>query len=167
MRDRVAAFASESWSNLAGPQQAVAEYAFSEPKDLVDYRSRCTRLHGLVAAAVYRLFIEHGASCRPPTGGFYVYPDLESRREVLAKRGVSDSISLQDHLLERHRIAVLGGHAFGDDPAALRFRAATSMMYGATTDEQRACIEAENPLEEPAVRSNLDHLDRSLSALLG
>ena len=46
------------------------------------------------------------------------------------------SADLAEWLLERHGVAVLTGTAFGDEPEALRFRVATSLLYGAT-DEQR------------------------------
>ena len=161
----VAAIASESWSNLAGPQQAVAEYAFNEPADLIEHRDRCTVLHSRVAEAVYEIFVARGARCRRPTGGFYVYPDLEHLREVLSRLGVVDSPSLERYLLAEYGVAVLGGHHFGDSPVSLCMRVATSMMYGATVDEQWETLTAVDPLDVPIVRDNLARIDTVLRAL--
>ncbi len=163
----VASIASESWSSLAGPQQAVAEYAFSEPDDLVAYRDRCSALHSRVATVVYEIFRRHGVECREPTGGFYVYPDLHSLRSRLVHRGVSDSASLERYLLDELHVAVLGGHHFGDDPKALRCRVATSMLYGDTVEQQQEALDADDPLLVRHVAAGIDRLDRVVRDLIG
>lgn len=163
----VAAIASESWSSLAGPQQAVAEYAFGEPDDLVAYRDRCSALHSKVATTVYEIFRTHGVECRAPTGGFYLYPDLHSLRSRLARHGVSDSASLERYLLDELGVAVLGGHHFGDDPKALRFRVATSMLYGDTVEQQQEALDAEDPTLVGHVAARLDRLNRIVRDLAG
>ncbi|MEU5164603.1 aminotransferase class I/II-fold pyridoxal phosphate-dependent enzyme [Streptomyces sp. NPDC020875] len=167
LRAEVASVASESWSTLAGPMQAVAEYAYGEPPELTARLRADARLHGIVAAAVHRILTDAGAVCRPPTGGFYVYPDFAPLRDELARHGVTDGELLQHHLLEERGVAVLAGTHFGDDPKALRFRAATSMLYGATRAEQRAAQEAGDPLSLPHVAAELDRLRQGLAALTG
>lgn len=167
LRDDVASVASEVWSTLAGPMQAVAEYAFSEPPEIRDRLRDDARLHGTVAKAVYDIVVASGALCRPPTGGFYVYPDFEPLRGELAGRGVTDGASLQSRLIDQHGIAVLAGVHFGDDPRALRFRAATSMLYGRTRDEQRAAQQATDPLRLPHVADALAGIEQGLRKLTG
>lgn len=146
IRAGVASVASEVWSALAGPMQAVAEYAFAEPPGLRARVAADAALHGKVARAVHEALIDGGALNRPPTGGFYCYPDYEPFRGALAARGVTDVTSLQRLLLDEHGIAMLAGHHFGDDPHALRLRAATSMLYGETEADQYVALEAEDPL---------------------
>lgn len=167
LRDDVASVASEVWSTLAGPMQAVAEYAFSEPPEIRDRLRDDARLHGTVAKAVYDIVVASGALCRPPTGGFYVYPDFEPLRGELAGRGVTDGASLQSRLIDQHGIAVLAGVHFGDDPRALRFRAATSMLYGRTRDEQRAAQQATDPLRLTHVADALAGIEQGLRKLTG
>lgn len=168
LRDDVASVASENWSTLAGPMQQVATYAFNEPPELRARLRADAWLHGTVAKAVYDRFAAIGAVCRPPTGGFYVYPDLAPLRAELAERGVRDDDGLQ-RLLEDHGVAVLAGRHFGDDPTALRFRAATSMLYGDSRAEQRAAQEAvergEDPLLLPHIAEVLGDLERALAKL--
>ncbi len=165
VRQRVLGVASQAWSNLAGPMQSVAEYAFSEPDELAAHMQASTRLHGAVAKALHQVVTSHGASCRPPTGGFYVYPDLGPIREALARHGVDDSASLERHLLEDHGVAVLGGHHFGDEPGALSFRAATSLLYGETEEQRWASLDAGDPLGLPHVAEPLARLDEVFSRL--
>ena len=168
LRDDIASVASENWSTLAGPMQQVATYAFDEPPELRARLRADARLHGTVAKAVYDRFAAVGAACRPPTGGFYVYPDFAPLRAELAERGVRDDDGLQ-RLLEDHGVAVLAGRHFGDDPTALRFRAATSMLYGDSRAEQRAAQEAveqgEDPLLLPHIAEVLGDLERALAKL--
>ena len=122
--------ASEVWSSLAAPMQHAATYVLDEPADVREHVARSRRLHRLVATAAHARVVGAGAICRAPTGAFYLYPDLEPLRPALAAQGVSTGAQLAALLLERHDVAVLEGAAFGDDPAALRFRMATSLLYG-------------------------------------
>nr|BFE84871.1 hypothetical protein GCM10020093_074720 [Planobispora longispora] len=59
------------------------------------------------------------------------------------------SAGLTAFLLDRHGVGVLPGDAFGDDPAALRVRVATSLLYGETAERRLAALEARDPLGLP------------------
>jgi aspartate aminotransferase len=165
IRDRVTATASEVWSSLAAPMQEVAAYAFAEPPEVVQRLKMSTRLHARVTRAVYEGVIAAGALCRPPAAGFYLYPDLEPAREALALRGITDSESLQRQLIDEFGIAVLSGDALGDDPSALRFRIATSQLYGDTPEEQHLALTAEDPLAVRHVAGNLSRIEESFAKL--
>ncbi|MFD6040223.1 pyridoxal phosphate-dependent aminotransferase [Streptomyces koyangensis] len=166
LRDDVLSVASEVWSTLAAPMQEVTSYAFSEPPELRAHLAASARLHGAVARAVHGLLTEAGAVCRPPTGGFYVYPDFEPIRPVLAAKGVVDSPSLARHLLDSAGLAVLAGHLLGDDTGALRFKAATSMLYGDTPALQWEALRSEEPLTLPHVAAGLSRIQDGLRRLV-
>ncbi|MFP3986810.1 pyridoxal phosphate-dependent aminotransferase [Streptomyces sp. E11-3] len=165
LRTGVVSVASELWSTLAGPMQEVAQYAFDEPPEIRRRLADSARLHGAVARAVHRIMVDAGARCRPPTGAFYVYPDLEPLRERLAPRGVTDSPSLHRQLFDQHGIVVLAGHHLGDDEHALRFKAATSMLYGTTREQQEASLAAPDPLELAHVREGLTRIEEGFHKL--
>ncbi|WP_367129074.1 pyridoxal phosphate-dependent aminotransferase [Saccharothrix sp. HUAS TT1] len=165
IRAKVTSIASEVWSSLAAPMQDVAAYAFAEPPELVARLQRSARLHGRVAYAVYESLIAAGASCRRPTAGFYLYPDFEPVRESLALRGITDAKSLQQHLMDEFGIAVLSGDLLGDDPAALRFRIATSQLYGDTPDQQQEALDAGDPLAVRHVSGVLARIEESFAKL--
>ncbi|QHC24017.1 pyridoxal phosphate-dependent aminotransferase [Streptomyces sp. GS7] len=154
LRDAVVAAASELWSTLAGPMQHVAEYAYAEPPEIVARVRAAARLHGAVARAVHRIAVDAGARCRPPTGGFYVYPDFAPLRDRLAARGITDSASLASALLDDSGIVVLAGHLLGDDPQALRFKAATSLLYGDERQQAEALC-ADDPTQLPHIAGEL------------
>jgi aspartate aminotransferase len=164
LRGRVVGFASQVWSNLAAPMQSVAQYAFDEPADLVRHRDASTRLHGAVANAVHDVFARHGVLDVRPDGAFYVYPDFEPYRQRLAAHGIRGGSDLTRWLLETHGLAVLAGEEFGDDPRKLRFRAATSLLYGDTAARRTEALTAADPLRVPHVAAALERLDAVVTA---
>jgi aspartate aminotransferase len=156
--------ASEVWSSLAAPMQQAAAFVLQEPDDVREHVARSRRLHRLVTTAAHREVVAAGARCRAPSGGFYLYPDLEPARSVL---GATSGAEMAELLLERHDIAVLPGEAFGDEPAALRFRMATSLLHGSSDDERWAALAAEDPVGLPRIRSALERLGHALRELTG
>jgi aspartate aminotransferase len=159
--------ASEVWSSLAAPMQHAATYVLDEPQDVREHVARSRRLHRLVTVAAHREVVAAGATCRPPTGAFYLYPDLEPLRPALAAQGVSTGAQLAALLLERHDVAVLEGAAFGDDPSALRFRMATSLLYGSSDEQRWEALGAEDPVALPWIAGALERLGEALRALRG
>ncbi|MEE4418535.1 pyridoxal phosphate-dependent aminotransferase [Streptomyces bugieae] len=166
LRDATLAAASEIWSTLAGPMQQVAEYAYAEPPEITARMRASARLHGAVARAVHRTAVEAGAVCRPPTGGFYVYPDFAPLRDRLAARGVTDSASLAARLLDDAGIVVLAGHLLGDAPQALRFKAATSLLYG-DERQQHEALHAADPTRLPHIATELTRIAEGFARLTG
>jgi aspartate aminotransferase len=165
-RARVAlsGLASEVWSSLAAPMQAVAAYVLSEPPEVVAHVGRSRRLHALTTTAAHAAVTRAGALCRPPAAGFYLYPDLQPAWVSLAARGVSGGDALAEWLLEEHDVGVLSGAAFGDDPAGLRFRMATSLLYGSDDEQRRRTLESEDPLALPWIAEPLSRLEAALAA---
>jgi len=159
------ALASEVWSSAPAPMLHVAAHVLSEPPEIVEHVARSRRLHRAATMAAHDSLLAAGVSCRPPSGGFYLYPDLEPLRPALVPRGVAGADALSDHLLERYDIGVLSGVAFGDDPGALRFRMATSLLYGDTVERRRQALTAEDPTALPWIRESLDRIASAFRAL--
>ena len=157
--------ASEVWSSLAGPMQRVAAAALTEPPVVADRIAASRRLHAAVTGRVHELLIEAGATCRPYEGAFYLYPDFEPLRGELAGIGVHTGQELADLLLDRFGVGVLAGVEFGDDPAALRFRLATSLLHGDDDAQRLASLDSERPTALPWVATALDQLAAALAGL--
>jgi aspartate/methionine/tyrosine aminotransferase len=86
-------------------------------------------------------------------------------REQLSEHGITNSVGLAEHLLERFAIAVLPGTAFGDD-AGLRTRMASSLLYGQTEDERWEALAAgEEAAALPRVRLALQAVSEALLTL--
>ena len=150
----VGGLASEIWSSLAAPMQYAAEYVLGEPPEVVAHVDASRRLHRAVVRAAYEIVIEAGARCRPPGGAFYLYPDF-------AGRPFSSGAELAEDLLDRG-VAVLPGAAFGDDPAALRFRIATSLLYGADDDQRWRALRSDDPVSLPWIAAALERMRAGL-----
>jgi aspartate aminotransferase len=157
--------ASEVWSSLAQPMLEVAAFVLDEPPAVTAHVATSRRLHEQVATAVHEEFVAAGARCRPPGAAFYLYPDLGPLREVLRLFGVTTGVELARHLMERHGVGVLPGEAFGDDPHGLRFRVATSLLYGRTEEERWTALRAPNPVALPWIEASLTKLRATLQAI--
>jgi aspartate aminotransferase len=164
-REALLGLASEVWSSAPAPMQHVATYVLNEPPEVVEHIARSRHLHRAVASAAHDRLAAAGVSCRPPRGGFYLYPDFDHVRAHLAEHHVDGGDALVAHLLERYEIGVLSGVAFGDDPAALRCRIATSLLYGKTDDDRREALAAEDPAELPWIKTSLDRLGAAAADL--
>jgi aspartate aminotransferase len=163
---RVLEIASEVWSCMSSPLEAAARCAFAESPELVEYVSRGRRMHRLVCEHIHGVFRGHGAVCRAPQAAFYLYPDLGPL--IVGARGDRhglDGARLARWLLDQHGVAVLPGAAFGDAPEALRFRVATSQLYGTSDDQRRETMQAVNPVVLPWIADSLRKLDVALESL--
>ncbi|MCP3800476.1 aminotransferase class I/II-fold pyridoxal phosphate-dependent enzyme [Allokutzneria sp. A3M-2-11 16] len=164
LRERLVGVASEVWSNPAMPVQTAAGYLLDEPTEVREYVRMGRELHRKVVTEAYRLIVAAGAACRAPGGGFYLYPDLEPARERFQLRSGMD---LAEVLLTKYRVGVLCGEAFGDDPRVLRFRMATSLLYG-TNDVQRwEALHSADPVALPWIADALNRLAEAVDDLTG
>lgn len=164
LRARLVGVASEVWSGPAAPTQEAARFVFDEPEAVVERVTASRRLHLAVSRAVHGVFTDSGAACRRPTAAFYLYPDLEALRGGFARHGATTAESAAAHLLDRYGVGVLPGTVFGDDPEALRFRVATSLLYG-EGDRRLEALHSEDPARLPWVADALDTVREALHDL--
>jgi len=158
-------FASEVWSSLAAPMQHAAAFVLDEHDEIRAHVAASRNLHGATTRAAHRVLVDGGVECRPPAGAFYLYPDFEPLRPQLAALGAHTGVELAELLLDRFEIAVLAGEAFGDEPAALRFRMATSLLYGADDDQRRRSLQSDDPAGLPWIASALERLRDALAEI--
>jgi aspartate aminotransferase len=163
---RIHAIGSEIWSCLPPPIAAAARIAFDEPPAIRDYIASSRQVHQLSSEAIFQSVIRAAVDCRRPQAAFYLYPDLENFRKPLAERGIMTSQDLANELLEHFGIAILPGVAFGDPPDALRFRIATSLLYGTTRAQQLKTLAAPDSSVR-RFRTAGDRLEDALKALIG
>ncbi|WP_327352145.1 aminotransferase class I/II-fold pyridoxal phosphate-dependent enzyme [Streptomyces sp. NBC_01304] len=143
-------------ARVAAPVASAAAYALGEPDAITARLTVAVRLHARVATAMHRALLAAGILARPPQAGRHLYADLGPLRSVLAARGVTDAMELEDHLTERLGMPTPGGHRFGDDLGALRVRLSTGPLLGATPQQRLESLTASDPLALP-------HVERALS----
>ncbi|MGO1055877.1 pyridoxal phosphate-dependent aminotransferase [Crossiella sp. CA198] len=154
--------ASEIWSNPSTPVQVAAAYVLAEPAPVRAFVAAGLGLHRAVVRAAYDTVLAAGASAPAPGGGFYLYPDLEA-----ARGKASTATDLAELLLARYRIGVLPGSAFGDDPRGLRFRLATSLLYGDTDEQRWTALRSTDPARLPWIAEALARLGTAVAELTG
>lgn len=167
LHDELIGIASEVWSGLAAPMQEVAAWVLDDPTEVTEHIAASSRLHRAVAGAVHETFADAGAECRTPTAGFYLYPDLEPLRPALTARGADTGQAVAELLLDRHGVGVLPGDEFGDPERCLRFRVATSLLYGETDEQRRTALRSQDPPALPWVSAALGQLRTALRDLAG
>lgn len=93
---------------LTGPQESIGIMikAFRERRDFI----------------VQKLNEINGIKCHMPEGAFYVFPDVSA----LYKDKIKDSLSFSTELLDKVKVAVIPGSAFGNDKC-IRLSYACSM----------------------------------------
>lgn len=163
----VTGVASEMWSSLAAPMQAVMTHVLGDPPEVVAFIQAARTLHARIATAVHARLIDAGAACRPPQAGFYLYPDFGQARRELAAQGIDTGTGLAQMLLDEYDIATLPGVAFGDDEEALTLRVATSLLYGTTIDERRSALSDDMPEKLPWIADPLTRLGDCLVRTTG
>jgi aspartate aminotransferase len=166
LQQELTGVASEIWSSLAAPMQAVATHALGDPPELTAHIAAARRLHARITTRVHIQLLMAGTHCRPPRAGFYLYPDFTPAREALrAHHGITTSTDLATALLDRHGVATLPGSAFGEPDTALTLRIATSLLYGATPQERHMALTAKEPETLPWIAPALTRLSDALGAL--
>lgn len=116
---------SHSTSNPASISQKAALEGLRGPQDSLEImRLEFEKRRNFIAKGLDEM---PGIKCLVPPGAFYVYPDVS---QLLGKKVggivVETDSQLADVLLDKARIAVVPGNAFGTD-GNLRFSYATSM----------------------------------------
>jgi aspartate aminotransferase len=170
------ALASDIWSSPTTPVQEAAVVAYSPNADLEQYVRRSARLHGHVTGRLHATLVSLGVPCPRPAGAFYLYPDFAPWRSVLAARSIHTSTDLARALLGEWDIATLPGSEFGERPAALRLRLATSLLHAEdhlSSEERTATLwglleqATALPAEHPSAGTplNLPMLDRAQARL--
>jgi len=99
---------SHSTSNPTSVSQKAAVEALRGPQDAVDrmleeYRRRRDFM-------LRRLLAIPGVQCAEPQGAFYAYPNISV---ILGRDGIRNTVEFSERLLEKARVAVVPGEAFG------------------------------------------------------
>jgi aspartate aminotransferase len=166
LRQALLGAGSEIWSAPAAPIQHAAALAFSDTPEICQRIARSRSLHATVARAAAGVCSAAGLIVRPPQAAFYVYPDFEPWRDHLKRRhSVTTSAGLAGLLLDRYGAATLPGSVFGDNPAALRLRLATALLYGDSDSERETALAAPDPLALPWIAATITELTDILADL--
>lgn len=111
--EAMAVVASETYSATSAPIQYAAVRAFQGGSEIETYLHGARRILDAVCGTFQRTLEVDGVSCRPATGGFYLFPSFDPLAERLARHGIHTSPELCSRILEEAGVATLPGSDFG------------------------------------------------------
>ena len=124
LSDAMATVASETYTSTSAPIQYAAIEAFRPHAELNLYLLRSRTILRRLSRIVMTMLTELDIRVLSPKGGFYVFPDFEQYRQLLASKGILTSRDLCRQLLADTGVAILPGSDFGRDEEELTARIA-------------------------------------------
>lgn len=131
LQESMAVVASETYTSTSTPIQYAAVRAFEGGLEIEEYLFRARKILRALGRHLWREISDAGIACARPTGAFYLFPDFEPLRDLLAARGIQSSSELCERLLEDAGVAMLPGTAFGRPANELTARLAYVNFDGA------------------------------------
>ena len=148
LMEAMAAVASETYTSVSTPIQFAAVRAFKDGLAIERYLWHVRRILAGLGQRCAESLRRAGARVRPPVGAFYLFPDFSPFDERLAERGIQDSNTLCERLLEETGVAVLPGIAFQRPAEELTARLAYVNFDGAKALSASETIPLDQPLSD-------------------
>ena len=153
LRDALAAVASETFTSTSAPIQYAAVRAFRSDLEIETYLRHCRRLLRRLGKHLTATLREAGVLVPDPKGAFYLFVDFGPHAEKLRAKGIDDSATLCEMILEDTGVAILPGSAFGRPTHELSARLAYVDFDGARALAAVADVPADQPLGEEFLRA--------------
>ncbi len=122
LKDSMAAAASETYTSVSAPIQHAAVQAFRRNAEIERYVWHTRRILAVLAERCVEIVAAAGIRLHMPTASFYLFLDFTPFEARLRARGIGDSATLCDRLLDETGVAILPGLAFGRPAAELTAR---------------------------------------------
>ncbi len=129
--EMMAVVASETFTSVCAPIQYAACRAFAGGIRIEEYLLHCRRILSALGNRLSDTLNAAEIKVNPPDGGFYLFPDFSVHKKQLKERGITDSHTLCERLLEETGVAILPGSSFGRPAKELTARIAYVDFDGA------------------------------------
>jgi len=123
--------ASETYTSVSAPIQYASIVAFNESEEINHYLRHSRRVLDALGQWIIRQLTQAQVRIHPVAGAFYIFPDFEYYRALLAEQGIDNSVDLCERILEDTGVAALPGYAFGRPKNELNIRMAYVNFDGA------------------------------------
>jgi len=145
----MAAIASETYTSVSAPIQYAAIEAFRGGPEIECYLEHCRAILRVLGTHCATVLREAGCGLPAVDGAFYLFPDFGATAPQLDQRGVHDSQSLAEQLLQDTGVATLPGSVFGRPRPELTLRLSYVNFDGAGA---LRAAEAGEPVDEAFIR---------------
>lgn len=131
LMESMAAVASETYTSVSAPIQFAAIRAFRGGITIERYLCHARRILSYIGNRSADILRDAGIRVLPPEGAFYLFLDFSPLSKKLSKKGIVDSNSLCQKLLDETGVAILPGAAFQRPEEELTARLAYVNFNGA------------------------------------
>lgn len=146
--EAMAAVASETYTSVSAPIQYAAIQAFLCGTEIENYLWHARKILAMLGNETARILKDGNIMVNNPTGGFYLFLDFTSLKENLAKRGINDSKTLCEKLLDDSGVAILPGVDFNRPENELSARLSYVDFDGAKALAASYTIPLHDPLPD-------------------
>jgi aspartate aminotransferase len=163
--EAMASVASETYTATSAPIQYAAVRAFQGGLRLERYLWHSRRILSALGRTITARLAAAGASLERPRGAFYVFPDFGPLTDRLAARGIADSVSLCERLLDETGVAILPGADFGRPVTELTARLAYVDFDGARALAAAELVPKEQSLTDDFLESHCGNVLQAVDRL--
>lgn len=150
--DKMGAVASETYTSVCAPIQYAAVRAFEGGVEIERYLWHARRILKVLGNECAARLNGAGIRVHPPVGAFYLFIDFSPLEAKLHARGITDSATLCERLLEDTGVAILPGVSFQRPAEELTARLAYVDFDGAKALTASETTALEQPLPEKFVK---------------
>ena len=165
LMNKMATFASETWSGVAAPVQYAAVLAYSLDPGIEQYIADCSTIHGIRSRFLRSKLTAMGITCSRTEGAFYIAANFDRFAPALKKLGVLTSQQLANYLLHNFRIASLPGADFGIPASSLTLRLSTSYLDMETSQDSQRIFNLHQSGVDAATLMAVEHHPVTAAAL--
>jgi aspartate aminotransferase len=112
LMNSMAAVASETYTSVCAPIQYAAVRAFHGGIEIERYLCHARRILSFIGKRSTEILTRAGIRVQPPEGAFYLFLDFSQHSKKLISKGITDSRSLCERLLDETGVAILPGASF-------------------------------------------------------
>jgi aspartate aminotransferase len=112
LMNSMAAVASETYTSVSAPIQYAAVRAFEGGIEIERYLCHARRILAYIAKQSVEILTGAGIRVHLPQGAFYLFIDFSQYSEMLSSKGITDSNTLCERLLQETGVAILPGVSF-------------------------------------------------------
>jgi aspartate aminotransferase len=154
--EAMAAVASETYTSVSAPIQYAAVRAFRGGIRIERYLWQTRRILSTLGDQCTNMFNSVDIRVNPPVGAFYLFLDFTHHADKFAKRGIFDSKTLCERLINETGVALLPGVSFERPASELTARLAYINFDGAKALAAAETIPIDEKLPDDFIEINFE-----------
>ena len=163
--EAMAAVASETFTSTSAPIQYAAVIGYQDSPEMQAYLRASRRILQSLSEFSVQSMRHAGAEVGQPKGAFYIFPSFEALRPQLEAKGIFDSMTLTERLLNETGVAILPGRDFGRPEREFSVRIALVDFDGAAALDALADLGEDDDVPESFLRQHCGRITEAMDRL--